>query len=329
MRTMIRRRLAVGPRLMGLALILLIVPSIAACRGEADDDPPAVAPDSEAVAAEVAQDVAEAIATQIAAQVAESVAEAVAAQVAEIAAAGAAGAETAGAVAAEGAAGVAEAVAAQVAAEVAEAIAAEVAAEIADAVATTVATEIAVEMSWNDDDGMAWADQLSLLGLLAAMLAGGEEGLGGFDVLGSGEVVIDGAAAGGPDDTDGARNTPGGVVADDPPGDSADDPPGNPADGVPAPIVSVQIVVAESYPPQYFVHVIALEPDACHSLGGWEAEREDDMITVAVFNYVEGEVCAQVATENEISIPLGADFDSGRTYTVVVNGGEEYHFVAE
>ncbi len=91
---------------------------------------------------------------------------------------------------------------------------------------------------------------------------------------------------------------------------------------VPAPIESVQIIVAESHPPQYFVLVTSVETDSCHKFAGYDVEREGARIVINVWNEKPADTniaCAQVITEVETSVPLGQDFDSGETYTVTVN----------
>ena len=99
-----------------------------------------------------------------------------------------------------------------------------------------------------------------------------------------------------------------------------------------APIESVQIVVAESWPPQYFVHVVAGLPNGCVKFHGYEETRSGNVITITVTNLEpapsETVACAAIYLTYEFSVPLGTDFVSGETYTVHVNDVTE-SFVAQ
>ena len=109
-------------------------------------------------------------------------------------------------------------------------------------------------------------------------------------------------------------------------------PPSPPAGGTPgqtdepervealAPIEGVEILVAESWPPQYFVAVTSGLPNACMEFDRYEVTREGDTIRVAVVNLVQAGVpCEDVYGTVEHNIPLGSDLNPGTTYTVVVN----------
>lgn len=91
----------------------------------------------------------------------------------------------------------------------------------------------------------------------------------------------------------------------------------------PAQIESVEILVAESWPQQYFVHVFSVQPDGCHEFDGYSVEREGLAIRIEVLNRVPANLnelaCTLAITTTESNIPLGTDFESGVTYTVTVN----------
>ena len=93
---------------------------------------------------------------------------------------------------------------------------------------------------------------------------------------------------------------------------------------IPARIDSVEYTVAESWPPQYFVQVVSVQPDGCHEFDGYTDEREERVITIEVLNRVPANLdelaCTQAISTTESNIPLGTDFESGETYTVIVNG---------
>ena len=113
--------------------------------------------------------------------------------------------------------------------------------------------------------------------------------------------------------------------------------PSEPGDGagrtVLAPIESAELIVAESWPPQYFVWVISVQPDGCHQFDGYSEEREGTEIVIEVFNRLppdEEEVaCTMAVSTTETSIPLGTDFESGETYTITVNEDTVVTFEAQ
>jgi LysM repeat protein len=87
-----------------------------------------------------------------------------------------------------------------------------------------------------------------------------------------------------------------------------------------APIDRVEVLVAESWPPQYFLAVTSGLPNACVKFERYEVTREGDTIRVAVINSQPvGVPCEDVYGTVEHSIPLGSDLRAGTTYTVVVN----------
>ena len=90
-----------------------------------------------------------------------------------------------------------------------------------------------------------------------------------------------------------------------------------------APIESVEIIVAESWPPQYFVHVVAGLPNGCVEFYGYDETRSGNVITITVTNLEpapsEPVACAAIYRTHEFSVPLGTDFEPGETYTVRVN----------
>ncbi|MEE9161988.1 MAG: hypothetical protein V3U35_03365 [Candidatus Neomarinimicrobiota bacterium] len=89
-----------------------------------------------------------------------------------------------------------------------------------------------------------------------------------------------------------------------------------------APILSVEVQVAESFPPQYFLQVESGLPNGCVEFDGYEVERRGETITVSVTNLEPADrdtPCTEIYRTVMTSIPLGSDFESGRTYTVLVN----------
>jgi hypothetical protein len=111
------------------------------------------------------------------------------------------------------------------------------------------------------------------------------------------------------------------------PGQPGSIPPSGPApllppDRIPerAPIDGLDIRVAESFPPQYFLNVKAGLPSGCAEQYTHTVSRAADAITVTVLNStVKDAVCTMIYGMYELNIPLGSDFDAGKTYTVQVN----------
>ena len=100
---------------------------------------------------------------------------------------------------------------------------------------------------------------------------------------------------------------------------------------VTAPIVSVEVLVMESFPVQYSLVVVSGLPNACVSYAGYHLSREDNNIQVEMLNWTPTDpqkACAQVYTTVETEIPLGSEFESGKTYTVVAGDLAET-FVAQ
>jgi len=97
----------------------------------------------------------------------------------------------------------------------------------------------------------------------------------------------------------------------------------------PAFIDDIEIWTAESLLPQYFLHVVSVEPSSCDHFDSYSVTHDGNTIRVEVFNlrYLGG-VCACVYSYVEHTIPLGRCFIPGVTYTVVVNNMTET-FVAQ
>jgi hypothetical protein len=93
---------------------------------------------------------------------------------------------------------------------------------------------------------------------------------------------------------------------------------------VPAPILSAEIMVAESFPVQYFLEVESELRNGCVEFEGYEVQREGKTITVTVTNLVPADqlmACTLEYRTETSSIRLGSasDFDPATTYSVLVN----------
>lgn len=88
-----------------------------------------------------------------------------------------------------------------------------------------------------------------------------------------------------------------------------------------APIERAELIVAESFPPQYFVHVTFGLANGCIRPGGYEVAQQGKHISITVWVLRPadpGVVCTMVYGIAEYTIPLG----DGEGYTVSVNGKE-------
>jgi hypothetical protein len=85
-------------------------------------------------------------------------------------------------------------------------------------------------------------------------------------------------------------------------------------------VEGTDILILESFPPQYLLQLSGSLPTPCHQLRVEVSEPdEENRILVEVYSLVDpDEVCIQVLEPFEANVPLGS-FESG-SYTVLVNG---------
>lgn len=89
-----------------------------------------------------------------------------------------------------------------------------------------------------------------------------------------------------------------------------------------APIDAADIIIRESFPPQYAVHVVSGLPNGCTLFAGITTTRAGDQITISVENSVPRDkniACTQVYGTHEETVELGSDFTAGATYIIKVN----------
>ena len=90
-----------------------------------------------------------------------------------------------------------------------------------------------------------------------------------------------------------------------------------------APIESVEMRVAESYPPQYFVQVVSGLPSGCASFARAEVTRVGNTFEITILNYMPAPDshinCTAIYGMMDHSFRLDGGFRSGETYTVRVN----------
>ena len=99
-----------------------------------------------------------------------------------------------------------------------------------------------------------------------------------------------------------------------------------------APIDQLDVRIAESFPPQYFVYIQAGLPSGCAQQYTHSFTVTGNVIEVEVLNsFPEGNpACTAIYGSYELNIALGSDFEPGQTYTVSVNdGAAETMFTAQ
>ena len=91
---------------------------------------------------------------------------------------------------------------------------------------------------------------------------------------------------------------------------------------VAAPIESLEIIIAESFPPQYFIQIKSGLPNGCVQFDQYVVTRSDAEIDVKVTNTEPADktvICTMEYRTVDSNIALGTDFEGGREYTVRVN----------
>jgi hypothetical protein len=94
-----------------------------------------------------------------------------------------------------------------------------------------------------------------------------------------------------------------------------------------APIESVEVTVAESFPPQYFVQIISGLPNGCAVFEEVTTERDGETVRITVWNSMpvsdEPIACTMIYGFVEHNVALGSDFTSQQRYTIEVNDATE------
>ncbi len=91
---------------------------------------------------------------------------------------------------------------------------------------------------------------------------------------------------------------------------------------VKAPIDAVEVVIAESHPPQYFLAVTSGLRNGCVQFDSYEVSRLDRAIEITVTNLEPADKdrpCTDVYETVETRIALGSEFEPGQTYTININ----------
>ncbi len=102
-----------------------------------------------------------------------------------------------------------------------------------------------------------------------------------------------------------------------------------------SPIEQADVLVLESYPPQYQLRVLSALPkgSTCSQFNGYEIRRTNsDRIEVVITHHEVADAAAPCTADYpivETNVPLGSDFESGVEYTVRVNDDVVTSFVVQ
>ena len=91
-------------------------------------------------------------------------------------------------------------------------------------------------------------------------------------------------------------------------------------DITPAPITDLQVIAAQSQPPQFSAQFKIGLRDTCTTFRDLTTSRNGNIVTINVTVQREkGKICGQVYTLTDRTVSLGGNFTPGQTYTVNVN----------
>lgn len=89
-----------------------------------------------------------------------------------------------------------------------------------------------------------------------------------------------------------------------------------------APIDKIDLIVEETNPVQYAVHILSGLPSGCHQFDHATLSRAGSELTVDVENRRPADTsqaCTAIYGTHETTVQLGSDFASGATYRIQVN----------
>lgn len=93
------------------------------------------------------------------------------------------------------------------------------------------------------------------------------------------------------------------------------------ADGQEAKVTGVEVIVAESYPPQYFAATSGQLPDSCTEIGGSTQTVQARTIKITLTTTrPDDAICTTAVQPFEENISINVDGLSAGQYTVEVNG---------
>ncbi len=89
-----------------------------------------------------------------------------------------------------------------------------------------------------------------------------------------------------------------------------------------APIDAADLIIEESNPVQYAVHITSGLPSGCHVFDHATLSRNGTALTIEVMNRLPADArlaCTAIYGTHETTVQLGSDFARGTAYTVRVN----------
>ncbi|MPZ97872.1 MAG: hypothetical protein GEU80_00820 [Dehalococcoidia bacterium] len=99
---------------------------------------------------------------------------------------------------------------------------------------------------------------------------------------------------------------------------------GYPTKVAPAPIDDAELLIRESFPPQYAVLVTSGLPSGCAEFESIDVERDGTKFEVTVLNRIpdsDDVACTMIYGTVQNTVELGSDLVSGTEYTVDINDG--------
>jgi hypothetical protein len=99
-----------------------------------------------------------------------------------------------------------------------------------------------------------------------------------------------------------------------------------------APIESAEIVIRESFPPQYAARIVSGLPSGCAAFERIDVDREDSVIEISVWNTIPTDpnlACTMIYGTMENTAELGSDYEPGRSYEAIINGETRISFGAQ
>ena len=91
------------------------------------------------------------------------------------------------------------------------------------------------------------------------------------------------------------------------------------------------MMILESFPPQYVVHVAIGLLSGCHEFSSFAVKRGGKIVSIQIFNQtpVAESICTPIYGIEEIRIPLEGPFEPGVEFDMLVNGERQGTFVGQ
>ncbi|NQW17975.1 MAG: hypothetical protein HQ478_10875 [Chloroflexi bacterium] len=98
-----------------------------------------------------------------------------------------------------------------------------------------------------------------------------------------------------------------------------------------APVELVEVMILESFPPQYVVNVTIGLPSGCHEFNSFQVKRDERIVSIQILNQTPAEpsICTLIYGLHELSVPLEGPFEAGVEFDVLVNGESQGTFVGQ